>query len=128
MDSLTGPISTLDSTKTKLIVILVGEAKMTTTTPAVQFNDAPDVKKATSMTIKSPSLGSCASKPTFSVGSTGSPNHNVLINFEGTDVLPASACGDFAQAVKTKGVVVEFANAPYYNGGTATKVEVTLTR
>ncbi len=128
MDSLTGPISTLDSGKTKLITILVGEAKMTTTAPAVQFNDAPDVKKAASMTIKSPPLGSCTSKPELSVGSTGGPNHNVLLNFEGTDVLPASACADFAQAVKMKGVVVEFANAPYYNGGTATKVEITLTR
>lgn len=128
MDGVSGPTTILDSTKTKILYVFVGEAKTTTTTPAIQFNDVPNIGKAASFTIKSPALGGCTDKILWGIGSTGGPNHNVSLNMSGSDTLPSTACVSFTEKVKSSGIVVEFSNVPYYNGGTATKVDLTLTR
>ncbi len=103
--------------------VLSGEAKPITFSP--EASDAPDLSKAGSVKLVSPSPGACTKVPTLSASAT---SHNVLVSVSAQDTLPSTACKDFMNAIKTSGLTMEYANVPYFNAKMATKVTVRLTK
>lgn len=105
----------------KLLTSFTTEASGVGFSPAA--TDAPDLSKAASMVIVSPALGGCTAKPTLSASTT---SKNVLLSFASSDVLPSAACNDFAKAIKSGGLTVDYTNVPYWNGKVAATVRVKL--
>jgi hypothetical protein len=111
------PIKQLSSDGKKVSVVLSANAPISIS-PALP--DQLDLQKASSVTVSSPS-SSCASKPSYTLTRSAAG-----FAFSAVDVLPATACASFADAVKSQGLKVVFKDVPVLN--TSGKVgTVTLT-
>ena len=107
------PITAMDGTT--LATLYTEEAKAVTFSPPIpMLYEAPDLAKATQMTVVSPSLGSCGSKPSLSASNS---SQNVLLSFQGTDdVSKGTPCKQWVQNVEANGLEIDFVDAPYSNG------------
>ncbi len=109
----------MSSDKTKLYSSL-SVAPKPTFSPALSF-EFPNVTKAESFTVTSPSKGSCNVQASFTLSSS-----QIGVSMTLTDVLPSAACATFTDAVASKGLNVTLHNVPYPNGGVASKVIINL--
>ncbi len=86
-----------------------------------QPSELPDVTKAGSITIKSPSQGGCKANITFTLNGT-----QAAVTIIGSDTLPATDCATFTDAVANQGILAELADVPYPNASTTATVTFDL--
>jgi hypothetical protein len=84
-------------------------------------SEMPDVTKAGSVTVKSPSKGNCNANIQFTLNPS-----QVAVSITGEDKLPATDCATFTDAVASQGIVAELADVPYPNSTTKAAVTIDL--
>lgn len=77
-------------------------------------SELPNVTKPKSVTVSSPSLGSC--KPNMAFTLNGS---QVAVTLTATDILPETDCAKWTDEIAASGLEVSLDDVPYPNGGTA---------
>lgn len=102
----------LSGDKTKIIsaISLGGPPSFSPSKPS----ELPNVTKPKSVSVSSPSLGSC--KPNMAYSLNGS---QVAVTITATDTLPESDCATWTDEIASSGLEVSLDDVPYPNGGIA---------